>query len=120
MAAALAAMGVLHFAKPEPFDGAIPPELPGDARFYTYASGVAELVTAALLANAKTRKMGALAASALFLAVWPGNFQMLRDSLHDGSSPTRQAILAARIPLQILLIVQAQKIAAAKAAKEKN
>ncbi|MBV7431932.1 hypothetical protein KRX53_01130 [Dermabacteraceae bacterium TAE3-ERU5] len=110
MSVALAAMGTLHFAKPEPFDAAIPPELPGDPRFYTHASGVAELGTAALLAAPRTRKLGAVAASALFLAVWPGNFQMLRDALAEGASKTKLAVLIARLPLQLLLLLQARKV----------
>lgn len=39
----LGVMGVLHFVKPEHFDRIVPRALPGSARFYTYASGVAEL-----------------------------------------------------------------------------
>ena len=50
MSAALAAMGVLHFVRPEPFDGLIPPFLPGSARAWTHGSGVAELAVAGLLA----------------------------------------------------------------------
>src|SRR5690242_3037660 len=45
MGAMLLGMGTLHFVAPKPFDGIIPAELPGSARFYTYASGVAELGT---------------------------------------------------------------------------
>src|SRR5689334_18441987 len=41
MGAMLVGMGVLHFAVPKPFDSIVPAELPGDARFYTLASGVA-------------------------------------------------------------------------------
>ena len=58
----LGVMGVLHFVKPEHFDRIVPRALPGSARFYTYASGVAELGVAGLLALPKTRRAGALAA----------------------------------------------------------
>ena len=67
----LVGMGVLHFAAPKPFDTIIPAELPGSARFYTYASGVAELATGALLLAPRTRQLGALAAVALFVACSP-------------------------------------------------
>ena len=53
------------FVAPKPFDTIIPAELPGSPRFYTYASGVAELATGALLLAPRTRKLGALAAVAL-------------------------------------------------------
>ena len=67
MSAALAAMGVLHFVRPEPFDGLIPPFLPGSARAWTHGSGVAELAVAGLLAVPRTRRAGGRAAQALFL-----------------------------------------------------
>ena len=73
MGAWLVGMGALHFAAPKPFDSIVPAELPGDARFYTYASGVGEIVTGGLLLVPRTRKLGALAAVALFLAVFPAN-----------------------------------------------
>ena len=43
--------GVLHFAQPKPFDGLVPEGLPGSPRFYTNASGVAELVLSAVIAG---------------------------------------------------------------------
>ena len=39
----LGTTGVLHFAKPEHYDAIVPHALPGSARFYTYASGAAEI-----------------------------------------------------------------------------
>jgi uncharacterized membrane protein len=73
MAAGLLGIGILHFVAPKPFDSIIPDELPGSPRFYTYASGAAELSVAGLLAAPKTRRLGALAAVAPFVAVFPGN-----------------------------------------------
>ena len=78
MGAGLLGMGVLHFVAPKPFDDIIPEELPGSARFYTYASGVAELGVGGLLLAPKTRRLGALAAVALFVGVFPGNVNMVR------------------------------------------
>lgn len=94
--------GVLHFAKPEPFDGIVPDALPGSARTYTYVSGVAELAAAALLANPKTRAAGGKFAAALLTAVWPANFNMAwqwRDEPWQ-----KQIISIGRLPLQIPLI----------------
>lgn len=76
MARALAFMGALHFAAPQPFDSIIPKYLPGPPHAYTHGSGVAELGTAALLANEKTRRLGGLVAALLFVAVFPANIQM--------------------------------------------
>ena len=62
MAAMLIAIGVGHFAAPKPFDTIVPAELPGSPRFYTLASGVAEVGVGALLLAPRTRRLGAAAA----------------------------------------------------------
>ena len=109
IAAMLFGVGNLHFVAPKPFDGIIPVELPGSPRFYTYASGVAELVIGALLLPLQTRRLAALAAAALFLAVLPGNINMVRLWW---DKPWLMRILAlARLPLQIPMITTALKIA---------
>ncbi|WP_428341965.1 DoxX family protein [Mycobacterium sp.] len=102
-------IGTLHFVAPKPFDDIIPVELPGSARFYTYASGVAELAIGALLLPQQTRRMAALAAAALFLAVFPGNVNMVR--LWWGKPWPMRIIALARLPLQIPMITTALKIA---------
>jgi uncharacterized membrane protein len=111
MGASLIGMGVLHFAAPKPFDDVIPTELPGSARFYTYASGVAEVGTGALLLAPKTRRAGALAAIALYVGVFPGNVNMVRLWFKDPAKPLPMRIGAiARLPLQIPMITQAWKV----------
>ena len=77
IAALLLGVGTLHFVAPKPFDGIIPAELPGSPRFYTYASGVAEIGIGGLLLVQRTRRLAALAAAALFIAVFPGNVNMV-------------------------------------------
>jgi uncharacterized membrane protein len=104
----LVGMGLLHFVAPKPFDTIVPTELPGSARFYTHASGVAEVATGALLLTPRTRKMGALAAIALFLGVFPANVNMVR-LWKDKPLPMRIGAVA-RLPLQIPMITQAYKI----------
>ena len=108
MAAMLFGIGTLHFVAPKPFDSIIPAELPGSPRLYTYASGVAEIGVAAALSAPQTRKAGAAAAVALFLAVWPGNVNMCR-LWWDKPWPMR-VIAIARLPLQIPMITSALKI----------
>ncbi|BBX93864.1 hypothetical protein H5U98_21415 [Mycolicibacterium boenickei] len=108
MAALLLGMGTLHFVAPKPFDSIIPAELPGSARFYTYASGVGELATGALLAVPRTRRLGALAAVALFIAVFPGNVNMVR-LWWDKPWPMR-IVAIARLPLQIPMITSALRV----------
>lgn len=107
-AAFLAATGVLHFAKPENYDAIVPRILPGSPRLYTYASGVAELGIAGMLALPKTRRAGGLAAVALYTAVFPANVQMAWDWRCE--SLTKRVIAYGRLPLQLPLICHAWKI----------
>ncbi|KAA0080170.1 hypothetical protein CIW52_25665 [Mycolicibacterium sp. P9-64] len=104
----LVGMGALHFVAPKPFDGIVPTELPGDARFYTLASGVAEAATGALILVPRTRRIGALAAIALFVAVFPANVNCIRLWWSKGW-PARVAALG-RLPLQVPMITQALKV----------
>ena len=108
MGAMLIGMGVLHFAAPKPFDSIIPAELPGNARFYTHASGVGEMVTGGLLLVPRTRKLGALAAVVMFVSVFPANVNMVR-LWKDKPLPMRIGAIA-RLPMQIPMITQAVKI----------
>ena len=104
----LIGIGAVHFLAPKPFDTIIPAELPGSPRFYTYASGVAEIAIGALLVPRRTRRSAALAAVALFVGVFPANLNMVR-LWRDKSLPMRAAALA-RLPLQIPMITTALKI----------
>ena len=108
LAAMLLGVGTLHFVTPRPFDAIVPAELPGSPRFYTYASGVAELSTAGLLLSPRTRKVGALAAIAVLLGVYPANINMVR-LWWKKPWPMRLAAIA-RLPLQFPMIAQAVKV----------
>ncbi|GAY17997.1 hypothetical protein [Mycobacterium sp. shizuoka-1] len=104
-AAMLIGIGVGHFVAPKPFDEIVPAELPGDARFYTYASGVAEVGIGTMLLVPRTRRAAALFAIALYLAVWPANINMCR-LWWDKPWPMKLVALA-RLPLQLPMITQA-------------
>lgn len=108
LAAMLLGVGTLHFLAPKPFDDIIPAELPFSARFYTYASGVAEIVIGALLLPRGTRRPAAAAAAALFIGVYPGNLNMVR-LWWDKPWPMR-IIALARLPLQFPMITAAIKV----------
>jgi uncharacterized membrane protein len=109
LAALLATTGTLHFVAPKPFDSIVPRSLPGSRRTYTYLSGVAELAVAAAVAHPRTRKVGALAAAALFVAVFPANCKMAVDWRH--ASPAKRAIAFGRLPLQVPLVLWARRVA---------
>ncbi len=105
LAGLLAGAGVLHFVKPGFYDGMIPPFL-GSPRAWTYGSGVAELAVAAAVAAPATRRRGALAAAALFVAVFPANVYL---AVEPGDLPRWAAL--ARLPLQVPLVVWALQVA---------
>jgi uncharacterized membrane protein len=108
LAALLLGSGVLHFVMPKPYDTIVPAELPGSQRFYTYASGVAELASGALLLSPRTRRVGALAAVAVFVGVFPANINLVRLWREKPLAMRLGAI--ARLPLQIPMITQAFKV----------
>ena len=106
LAALLTTTGTLHFATPKPFDALVPPALPGSARFWTRASGAAELGVAAMLAVPRTRRLGGSLAAALFVAVFPGNVRAVRIFWRR---PLLRAVMLARLPLQVPLVTEALK-----------
>jgi uncharacterized membrane protein len=105
LALLLGAAGAAHFVRPEPFDSIVPPVL-GEPRPWVLISGVAEIACAGLLASAKTRRLGALAAIVLFVAVFPANVYAALTGGYSGlPEPFNTAAAAyARLPLQALLI----------------
>ena len=108
MGASMIATGILHFVAPKGFDGIIPDEIPVSKRTLTYASGIAELAVGAGLLVPKTRRVAALAAMALFVAVFPANVNTVRV-FKDKPVGYRLAALA-RLPLQIPMITSAWKV----------
>ncbi len=100
--------GVTHFANPPFFDDIVPPWLPPSERFWTYASGVTELIVGPMLLVPRTRRLGALAAIVLFVAVYPANLYMLWDWRDRPAG--EQFIAWARLPFQFLFIWLAWKV----------
>ena len=108
VAAGLITIGTVHFLAPKPFDQIVPAELPGTPRFYTYASGVVEIATGALLVPRATRRLAALASIFLFIGVFPANVNMCR--LWWGKPWPMRIMALSRLPLQIPMITTALKI----------
>jgi uncharacterized membrane protein len=110
LAGLLAAAGVTHFARPKPYDRLIPSALPGSARTWTYASGVAELGVAAAVALPRTRRLGGLLAAALFVVVFPGNMKMALDYQRKSRPIPARLVAFARLPLQWPLVTWALRV----------
>jgi len=104
LAGVLAGAGAVHLVRPALFDPLIPSFLP-NPRAWTYASGVAELVCAAVVAVPRTRRRGGLASAALLVAVFPGNLWM---AIEPGDVPRWVAV--ARLPLQVPLVLWALQV----------
>ena len=102
----LTGAGIMHFKAPQVYDAS----LPGNARTYTLVSGAAELAIAAGLALPLTRRLAGLAASALYVAVFPANIKMAVDYRKEGKPAGAQALAYARLPLQIPLIRGAWRV----------
>jgi uncharacterized membrane protein len=98
--------GTGHFLAPASLDKIIPPALPLDPRFWTYLSGVAELVVALMLLSPMTaklfgkpiRQLGVWCAFALFVLVFPANIYMAIVYM-DHAMPD-PLIALVRLPLQ--------------------
>ena len=103
--------GIQHFANPGFFNDIVPPWLPPSEAFWTYISGVAEILIAILLFRRSTRRFGALCAVALFIAVYPANIYMTWDWRNENFS--KQLISYIRLPFQFLFIWVAWRIAQA-------
>ena len=101
--------GVMHFVNPGFFDAIVPPALPPGARFWTYASGVAELIIGPMVLLPRWRRLGAIAAIALFIAVYPANLYMAWDWRDRPAG--EQFVAYARLPFQFLFIWWAWRIA---------
>jgi len=114
----LTVAGVMHFVNPIFFDAIVPPWLWPSERFWTYASGVAELIVGPMLIIRRTRRIGALAAIVVLIAVYPANLYMVWD-WRDRSFGER-TVSWARLPFQFVFIWLAWMVARSQAALSKN
>lgn len=108
MGAAVTAAGITHFVAPDFFDEIVPPWLPPSPRFWTYASGVAELIVGPALIWRRTRRRAALGAVVLFIAVYPANLYMAWDWRDRELS--ERAVSLLRLPFQFLFIWLAWRV----------
>ena len=112
LAALLGVAGVTHFVRPAVYEAIVPPVL-GSPRAWAWGSGVAELaVCAGLLApGEQSRRRAGLAATALFVAVYPANLYMTYAAVRAGRSPAYVGATLVRLPLQVPLVLAALAVA---------
>lgn len=107
LAAAMVAVGVLHFVNPEPFMRIVPPAL-GDARLLVYVSGVFEVLGGLGLLLERTRRAAAWGLILLYLAVFPANIYMAVEGIQiDPANPLPSWGAWARLPFQAVFIAWA-------------
>lgn len=118
LAALLVTAGTGHFTATNSYARIMPSVFPETThRPLVQLSGLAEIACAALLAVRRTRKIGAVATTALLVAVFPANVQMALDGGISGAGfPLGSPVVAwLRLPLQIPLIAWAFSVARAPA-----
>ena len=103
--------GITHFTNPDFFNEIVPPWLPPSEAFWTYLSGVAEIVVAVLLFGRSTRRAGAIASVWLLIAVYPANIYMVWD--WRDRSVAAQIVSYVRLPFQFFFVWVALRIASA-------
>ena len=103
--------GVMHFASPGFFNEIVPPWLPPSESFWTYASGLAEIVIGLMLLRPSTRRRGALAAVWRYVLVYPANIYMTWDWRDRPVGD--QVVSWVRLPFQFVFIWVALRVASA-------
>jgi uncharacterized membrane protein len=103
--------GVMHFASPGFFNEIVPPWLPPSESFWTYASGLAEIIIGLMLLRPSTRRRGALAAVWLYVLVYPANIYMTWDWRDRPVGD--QVVSWVRLPFQFVFIWVALRVASA-------
>ena len=120
LAALLLVSGILHLVAPAPYRRIVPRLLAfGHTNEIVWITGLAELGCAASIIGPRTRRAGAWATMALFVAVFPANLKMAFDvGLPRGGRQWARAVLVwLRLPLQVPLILWARSVGADPAMK---
>lgn len=106
VAVAMTAIGVAHFASPQPFLKIVPAWLPAPLAL-VYISGVFEVLGGVGLLVPKARVAAAWGLVALYIAVFPANINMAVNEIQLGDAPLPVWVMWARLPFQLVFIVTA-------------
>jgi uncharacterized membrane protein len=96
------AVGILHFARPEPFVSIVPDYLP-QPLLLVWISGVCEIAGGIGLLWTRSRRLAAFGLIALLIAVFPANINMATNNITFGGKIPEVALWL-RLPLQFVLI----------------
>lgn len=107
LAAAMVAVGVLHFATPAFFVGIMPRALPTSTHLpLVLVSGVFEILGGIGLLPRRSRRFSAFGLMALFVCVFPAN---LRMAMEPETFHVPAGAAYARLPLQLVLLAWAYR-----------
>jgi uncharacterized membrane protein len=106
LGAAMIAIGIAHFASPQPFVQIIPKALPWPL-FLVYLSGAAEIAGGAGLFVPRLRRAASFGLIALYIAVFPANVNMALHQIPLGGQAVSPFVLWGRLPLQLVFIAWA-------------
>lgn len=104
LGAIFVAAGALHFVSLDAYERIMPPYLPLH-RELVYLSGALEIAGGLGLFSERIRPVAGIGLILLLLAVWPANVQMLLDARAAEEQTWWVALLGARLPLQVALMV---------------
>lgn len=104
LAGAMITVGIMHFTNEPFFERIVPSWLP-EHRLLVWISGVCEIALGALVLVPKTRKLAGIGLTALYIAVFPANVNMVIHPELGGTLP--HWALWARLPFQVLFILYA-------------
>ncbi|MCA9556616.1 MAG: DoxX family protein, partial [Myxococcales bacterium] len=103
LAAAMIAVGIAHFAAPEPFVAIVPPWLPAPLAL-VLVSGFFEIALGLGLLHPRTRSLAGWGLVALYVAVFPANIHMALHQVPLGDMQPNPVALWGRLPLQAVFI----------------
>jgi uncharacterized membrane protein len=106
LAAIFVFAGVMHFAATGAYVRIMPPWLPLH-RELVLLSGVFQVAGGIGLLVPRTRRAAGIGLVLLLVAVFPANVQMLLNARAAGASASTEALLWARLPLQLAVIAWA-------------
>ena len=115
LAVAMIMVGIMHFTNEPFFTKIVPAWLPA-AKLLVYVSGVCEMTLGAMVLVPKTRKLAGWGLTALYVAVFPANVNMVVHPELGGTLP--HWTLWLRLPFQVLFIVYALWVTEALPAKK--
>lgn len=115
LAANMVAIGIAHFASPEPFVKIVPAALPAPLAL-VYVSGAFEIAGGLGLLLPATRRLAGWGLVALYLAVFPANINMAVNGIQLGETPLPTWALWLRLPFQLVFIAWALWVSSPPAA----